>query len=174
VGFTELKFSEYSNTRHCLHRPLAGTRKDIHQIWDFTKCMTTKLGCPCYFNFYSSLHGTDKAPCPDTTGPVISVKYENKNDTTLNDSPRSPQYMPKLHTTQIWLLLKWWMWHTTFACKNFIHDSWPYNWKSFQWALDMQYARHNRLEWRRIRADAGKKCNSGVGAKHSYKTALSN
>jgi hypothetical protein len=37
----------------------------------------------------------------------------------------------------------------------------------------MHYVRHNRLGWRRIRADAGKKCKSGVGPKHPYKTALS-
>jgi len=38
----------------------------------------------------------------------------------------------------------------------------------------MHYVRYNRLGWRRIRADAGKKCKSSAGTKHSYKTALSN
>jgi len=46
-------------------------------------------------------------------------------DTTLNDSPGSPQYMLKSHITEIWLLQTWCMWCRTFACNNFIQDSLP-------------------------------------------------
>jgi hypothetical protein len=95
--FIELKFTEYRNTRYCLHRALVGIRKNINQIRDFTKCINSKLGLQCSFNLYSSLQVTDKVSHPDTTGRVVTVKFEKEWYYTQWQSRESSVYVEITH-----------------------------------------------------------------------------
>jgi hypothetical protein len=39
----DIKFTEYKKIIYCLYLDSTGTRKNIHQIWNFTKCRNTIL-----------------------------------------------------------------------------------------------------------------------------------
>ena len=69
------------------------TRKNIHQLWDYTKCINTKLGFHCSFNFYSSRQVADKVSHPYTTGRVIIVTYEDEWYYTQWQSRKSSVYV---------------------------------------------------------------------------------
>jgi len=53
---------------------LGGTRKNIHQLRDYTKCRNIKLEFHCDFNYHSSFQVTDKVSHRYTSGRVIIVK----------------------------------------------------------------------------------------------------
>jgi hypothetical protein len=75
---------------------LGGTRKNTHQLWDYTKCIHNKLEFHSSFN-YSSLQVTDKVSHPYTTGRVIIVKYEDEWYYTQCQSRESSVYVEITH-----------------------------------------------------------------------------
>ena len=76
---------------------LGGTRKNIHQLWDYTICMNTKLESHSSFNYHSSLQVRDKVSHLYTTGRVITVKYEDEWSYTQWQSRESSVYVQITH-----------------------------------------------------------------------------